>query len=83
MPVDIEAIRERSQAFEDIRGHPVGVSNYRWSAVAERSAADVAPLLDYIADLRAALAEERAAHALSVANAQAMVAAIREQGGGL
>lgn len=57
--VDIEAIRERYQKFEDL-GTELSPSNYRIVAIAARSAGDVPVLLAEVERLRVALEKERA-----------------------
>ena len=54
--LDIEAIRERAQKFEDL-GTELSPSNYRIIAIAARSAGDVPVLLAQLERERAALGE--------------------------
>lgn len=59
MPVDVEAVRHRAERFEEARdGDP-----YVYAARGAQSARDVPALIEEISNLRAALGEERAAHA--------------------
>ena len=57
--MNLDAIRERADRAAQTRGG----EHVTWSLACIASAADVPALLDYIASLRAALGEERAAHA--------------------
>lgn len=71
--MNLDAIRERADRAAQTRGG----ERVTWSLACIASAADVPALLDYIASLRAALGEERAAHAQT----QEQVTRLREADG--